>query len=56
MTDNHIHDWQETSSGGTHFSNGEVWDDTRDYLWCPLCGAECDQLPADVVLDEIVEF
>ena len=55
MSDNHIHDWEEMSSGGMHFSNGEVWDDTRDYLVC-ACGAEIDQLPAGVVLDEEIPF
>jgi len=46
------HDWQPMTSGGSHFSDGEVWDDTRDYLVCSVCGAEIDQLPADAVLEE----
>ena len=47
----HVHEWYPMVSGGIHFSDGEVWDDYREYCIC-ACGAEVDQLPGKTQLEE----
>lgn len=33
------HDWHTNTTGGMHFSGGEVWDDTTETTTCTKCGA-----------------